>query len=237
MKKLKIINLILSNGKEKIVYFGQPDQTSELEETYKFRNDQYIKRGYIEKGFYPDGRDYDELDRKNKCEYFIAKVDDRLIGTLRLIMDDYLPTETECFDFAEPKAIKRIPRNKRAEIGRLIVSRYCDDIFFPRHIIMLGLLMDAFNYCQEQHIQGGYSFIKDKLRKKFKKILFPIHVIKEFEQIYNLPTLHNYFSDPQDTVWPIYYLSREVQLYFRFLSAVYLGKKSDNEYYIKKMFR
>lgn len=232
----KIIRSKLTNRQEKEIFFGHPDNDVEREEMYRLRNTEYVKRGYIEKDFYSDSLDYDEHDKAGNCVYFIAKVDDRIIGTLRFIFAEYLPTESECFKFDEPEAMKAIPRDKRVELGRLIVTKYSKDVFFPRHVIMFGLLLEAFDYCNKNDILGGYSFIKDKLKGKLRKLKIPIHVIESFEQVYKQKTLQNYFNDKKDKVWPVYYIFQDLRFYFWITKFLFLKKVGNQRYISRKIW-
>jgi len=230
MKIYKIIQALTTNNEIKEVKCGQPQTEKELKEMFKFRNDVYEKHNYITKGFYADGLDIDDYDKSGKCVYFTAKVDNKILGTARLIIEDYLPTEKDCFDFEEPEALKNIPRNRRAEVSRLIVEKLEEGNYFPRHLVMLGILDCITEYCGKNSIDGGYSFIKDKLRKKFESIRMPIHIIKDFKCKYFLPTLHDYFNDPVDPVWPIYYINDEIKEYLKILFEVYFKNIGKNKF-------
>ncbi|MFA6255294.1 MAG: acyl-homoserine-lactone synthase [Patescibacteria group bacterium] len=222
MKVLNEISLRI-NKNEKTIYFGMPDHNEELVEMYKFRYRIYLERSYIIRN--QEEKEVDDYD-DGRSVYFIAKIDDRIIGTVRLIRDEYLPTEKDCFQFQEPLEISKIPRNKRAELGRLIVERYDEKSFLPRHLVLLGLTYTVMNYALENNIYGGYSFIKDSLRLKLEKLKFPFHFIKDFKQVYCKSVLSNYFKDNKDPVWPIYYLSEEV--------VPYCNKIFNNQLFFKR---
>lgn len=234
MKINRTIYAKLTDGKLKAVEFGQPDLPEEMEAMFRFRHDEYLKRGYISPGFYPDGRDFDELDAAGKCAYFFARVDGRIIGTVRLIMDEYLPTEKECFKFVEPPAIQKIPRSQRAELGRLIAAKYSPTVFLPRHLVMLGMFLNVYDYCRKKRIRGGYSFIKDSLKKKLEKLWLPVGIIRDNRQIYQGEVLKNYFSDPQNPVWPIYYTFGRLGPYFFLLRLLLLKKKGEKEFFLRQ---
>ncbi len=231
MKVLKEIVLKVGN-KDKTIYFGLPDNDKELEEMYKFRYRVYLKHNYIIENI--EGRDVDEYDN-GRSIYFIAKIDNRIIGTVRLIQAEYLPTEKDCFNFQEPLEISKIPRNQRAELSRLIVEHYDKKVFLPRHLVMLGLLSVIMVYALENNINGGYSFIKDSLKVKLNKLDFPFYSIKNFRQVYNKGILNKYFNDNTDLVWPIYYLTAEIVPYFDkiFGKKIFFRKKNSNKIFFK----
>jgi len=236
MKILKTIKAVLSDGNEGVVFFGHPSTNEELNEMYKFRNDMYAAEGYIDKDYYPDGLDRDFYDRTGKCVYFVAKNSKKIIGTARLIKDEYLPTEKECFDFSEPEEIKTIPRERRAEVGRLIIEKYDDDVYFPRHLVMIGLIDEISKFAFENKIEGGYGFIKDSLKKKMERINIPVKFIKNFKTKYDQKLLYNYFNDPDDPVWPVYYLTKDIVSYSNMIFNVYLKKIGENQYKMTRNF-
>ena len=217
MKILKTFEAKLSNGSSKKIEFGQPETLAELSDMYRFRHDSYLRHGYIKSGYFPDGLDKDEYDISGQCAYFLALVDGLIIGTVRLIISDPLPTEKDCFDFIEPDLIERMPRHQRAEVSRLIVEKYDAGSYFPRHLIMLGLISCLVDYAETHHLLGGYGFIKDKLKKKLAKIMIPIGIIQEAKQKYSEALLHDYFNDPADRVWPIYYSSQLLREYLKLI--------------------
>lgn len=230
MKVLKTITSKLDNGKKKDILIGHPDSEEEFREMYKLRCDIYVKKGYIEETFYPNGLDFDEYDDQGKCVYFIAKVNKKIIGTVRIIIDEYLPTEKECFDFEEPIDMKNISRENRAEIGRLIVSRYNKHEHFPKRVIMIGMLSEVTSYFKKNNIEGGYSFIKNKLRKKLKTINAPFHVIRDFKQKYKGEIMRNYFNDCDDKVYPVYFITNELDNYNTFLFDKLFQKIGEGTY-------
>jgi len=213
MKVIKELQLKVE-GKNKVIYFGIPDNDSEMTEMYKLRYNVYASRGYIDVKKFPEKIERDEYDNEGKCDYFIAKIDERIIGTVRLIRDYFLPTEKECFNFSEPKNLKEIPREKRAELGRLIVVPYGDKLYLPRNLVTLFLLSCLLEFCLENDVLGGYAFIKDKLKNKLEKLKMPIHLISDFTQKYpQNGLLAGYFSDKSNPVVPMYFIVTEFKKY------------------------
>jgi N-acyl-L-homoserine lactone synthetase len=224
-------------GEEKTIYFGMPDNQQELDEMYRLRYRVYRTRNYIMPN--DEEKDIDKYDIDGFCKYFIAQIDNRVLGSARLIIREYLPTEKDCFRFNEPELIKEIPRDKRGEIGRLIVEKYKENVFLPRHLVMTGIFSAIVSYCQEVDIMGGYSFIKDSLRKKLKKLNFPFNIIEPFEQIYNQELLKAYFNDPNDKVWPVFYIRDDVSNYLsqKIFNDKFFKKEMPGELVLKSGFR
>jgi N-acyl-L-homoserine lactone synthetase len=198
------------DGQIKGIYFGIPELDEEIQEMYSFRYKSYLKHNYIDCN--EDEKDIDEYDR-GQSVYFVAKIDGNIIGTVRLIKEKYLPTEKDCFNFLEPKAMQLLPRENRGEVGRLIIEKYKDDIYLPRHLILIGLFYCVLLYSNQNGIRGGYSFIKNTLKIKLEKLKFPFCIIDEFKQIYGNGVLKKYFSNQDDKVWPIYYIVADIEKY------------------------
>jgi N-acyl-L-homoserine lactone synthetase len=211
MKILKEIHLKTKRG-NKILFLGMPNTNEELKEMFKLRYDIYSKLGYISKDSFPQKVEQDDYDNEKKCDYFIAKIDDQIVGSARLIQDYYLPTEKECFKFEEPPEMKNIPREKRGEIGRLIVSKR-DNNFLPPHLVLLGILDSIMRFSFQKDLRAGFSFVKKSLMEKLKKLRVPFHVIKSYTQIYSKKHLWGYFHDPKDPVLPVYYFRDEAKKY------------------------
>lgn len=218
-------------GKDNSVFFGIPDKADELEKMFLLRREVYIKKCYIN-----TESDKDEYDKNEKCVYFIAKIDDDVIGTVRLILDSPLPTQKDCFDFQEPKEMEEIPKNKRGELSRLISVPYKEKIYLPRHLVLIFLISCVFKYSEENDIMGGYSFITTKLYDKMKRIMIPFHVIGKFQQKYSINgPMYSYFSKKDNPILPIYYRSGEIKKYLEnlFGNKRMFEKISDNKFKLR----
>lgn len=215
---MKIIRelLLKTNGKINSICFGIPDNPAELEKMFLLRREVYKKNGYISAP-----SDKDEYDENEKSVYFIAKMGDEIIGTVRLILDNPLPTQKD-FSFQEPEEIKEISPMRRGELGRLISVPYKKNIYLPRHLVLLFLLVSVAVYSEENGILGGYSFVTTKLYDKIKKLKVPFKVVEEFEQIYpEGGILYPYFNQKNNRILPIFYKTSEIQ---EFLKGVFDSK-------------
>lgn len=235
---MQLFNKLLVKNNKKIlnIDFEIPDNSEELEKRFEI----YSKKKYIEPSRFPDHLEKDEYDFNNKSIYFIAKINDQIIGTMRLIKDIILPTQIY-FEFEEPPEIAKISPSNRIEIGRLISAPYAlsNKIHLPQHIIMLMLFKTAADYALKNNYLGGYAFIKSKLEKKLSKLRIPFHRIESYIQKYpSNGILFNYFNDPDDPVLPVYYLTNEFHYYIeKILNNILLFKKiSKTEFYLRSNF-
>ena len=182
---------------------GYPETPEEFEAMFRLRTDVYKRKGYI-----TAESDKDEYDLNNKCIYFIAELNDMLVGSVRLVIDAPLPTELY-FDFKEPEAITRIPRNKRGEISRLIsVAKGMN------HLVSLSLIKAIIKWAKENDFWGGYSFIKTGLEQILSSVGVPFHPISPATLKYDESLLHDYFYKG-NAVLPIYYLRDEAAEFIR----------------------
>lgn len=211
---LKELNVNIT-GQNKKIYFGKIDKQEEKLAAYKLRYEVYSERGYIDTKNHNDFFEMDSYDLEDKCHHFIASFEQKIIGYVRMIIDTPLPTE-KYFTFCEPELIKTIPKDKRCELGRLIVIPLDKDKgeYLPRNLVMLFLLDVASSFGLANNLLGGYSFIKKSLENKFSKLKIPIGEIVEYKQ--NYPSdgvLSNYFSQNLDPVVPIYFLTKNFYNY------------------------
>lgn len=212
------------------IIFGIPDSENELNDMFNLRCKVYKKYNYLPNNIKSDKDEYDD-----KSIYFIAKIGSIIIGSVRLIKNKILPTEKDCFQFDEPLDMRKISRDNRGEVSRLVVD-WCGQNFLPRHLVMLGLIKCLVDYAYINNIDGGYGFIKDKLKKKLDNIKIPVHYIDDFKQIYNKNILKNYFNNESDKVWPIYYITSEIKNYIdSIFNNKLLFKKSGNIFIIRQI--
>lgn len=200
-----------SKDGSKHIRFGQANTDDELVDIYKLRYSMYSKKEYIDSSTCHNNMEIDEYDIEKKCFYFIAKLNDKLIGSIRVIVDDPLPTE-KSFSFEEPEAIKLIPRSNRGELGRFIIipPNKENNEYLPRGLIMLFLVDCLSSFGLEHNFLGGYSFVKRSLEIKIQKMKMPIGIISSYKQIYpETGVLYKYFTQPLDPVIPVYYLTKD----------------------------
>ena len=174
---------------------GHPDTEEERKAMFQLRAEVYRKEGYI-----TAQHDIDEYDLNNKCVYFIANIDDKLVGTVRIIIDDRLPTELY-FDFKEPEEIAIIPRNKRCEIGRLIVIAKG-----MNHLVSLILVKAMFLFGKDNGLLGGYASMFRGFFQILCSIGMPLHQINPATPKFNGKLLHSYFYESVQEVVPLYFI-------------------------------
>ena len=239
---MKILNKLILNYKDNPVniFFGMPTTQEELKEMFNLRFNIYKEKNYIEPEKLKDNLDLDEFDKQNKCDYLIAKVNDKIIGSARVIKDYPLPTQLY-FEFEEPEQMKEIPNNSKIEISRLVVAPYKinNSTYLPRHITMLMIFNTIAKYAKENNYKAGYAFIKTKLFYKLKNLKVPFYLIENYKQRYpENGILYKYFNDPNDPVIPIYYFLNDIENYFNkiFSFKLLFHKKSEDEIIIKNLF-
>ncbi len=223
-------------GENKTIYFGIVSNEEEKEQVFKLRFDVYSKKGYIIPENFPSKKESDYYDENNLSTYFAAKMDGKVVALARVIKDNVLPTE-KYFDFPEPQKMKKINKEDRRELGRLIVSPVSvNGEYMPRHIIMLFLFKTLLDWANENNIKGGYAFIKSKLYNKLNKLKIPFWEIKYSSR--NIPRgdiLFNYFNNEEDPVIPIYFLVGEVNKKIKkMVGSAIFKKKAGNAYFLRK---
>jgi N-acyl-L-homoserine lactone synthetase len=215
MKILKTVQVDI-DGKEETIDFGIPETSAEMQKMFALRYSEYSRRGYINPEKYSDGQEKDDYD-DGRSFYFIAVWKDKAIGTIRLIQDNILPTEND-FQFDEPTELSGISRQNRAEFGRFVIvpPDRQNKKFLPRGLVMLVMFSVLLEYCREQNILGGYSFIKTDLYKKMCRLRMPVRIISPYLQKYpENGVLHNYFSQKENPVIPIVFLTDDFENYLR----------------------
>lgn len=219
----KIIEIKLSPQTQ--IYFGIPDTADEKKKMFHLRYKVYVQeKKYIPAGVYSKEYDIDEHDKLGECIYFIAKKNEKIIGTIRMIRKDVLPTESEYFKFSTPKILCSIPRNQRVEIGRIISRpQIKSNSNIPRGVIMLGLFYSAVIFTKEKNIIAGYGTIKESALLKFLKNGIPLRTINDYTVVYqpensNDP-LKKFFSK-EDPPRLIYFLRKDLEKYMK---IVFMG--------------
>ncbi len=210
MRRLKVE----IEGEISTLEFGRVTTETEKEKVFALRYKKYVAKGYIDPELFPDGFEKDSFDEEG-CEYFVCTLDDEVVGTVRFIQQEFLPTE-ELFDFPEPSAIAAMSRNKRAELGRLVIAPPQDGAFYlPRNLVLIFIIDILVEHCSDKGILGGYAFIKESLNKKMKKLSFPFHRIPSHSEHKCKPDniLYPYFTQKSDPVIPIYFITNEFKNY------------------------
>jgi len=226
-------------GSWDLVDFGIPTEEKELEKMFKLRYEVYVE----EKKYIPLNEadtinkiEKDLHDLKNECIYFVAQINNCIIGTARIIKSTPLPAEKDYFTFSKPKVIENLEPIQRAEIGRIISRPQKVSKKLPRNIVMLGLFYSMVDYGIRNNLLGGYGAIKKRAYYKFKKLGIPLHEISNSQVIYDKKSkdpLKNFFSE-DDPVIMTYFLTKKVKEYFdKIFKSKILFEKRDEEFVFK----
>lgn len=223
-------------GEQKIIQLGFPTTPEEFNKMYELRYLVYKEKDYIDENYFPEHKDIDDYDREKMCDYLIAKIDDELIGTIRLIKGSILPIKNDCFSFNDPDILKQIPDENKMEAGRLVIKKY--DIrgqHLPRNLVLLGLMLLVVEYGLKNNIQMCYAFIKKSLKTKLDKLSAPIHYIEPYKIIYNKEPLKKYFNQVDNPVYPVYFLDSEMKKFIQkiFYKTSIFKKINENKYELK----
>lgn len=220
---------------KKLVRFGIPTTPQELDAMFRLRFDVYSQKKYFNEAVAVAPLDKDEYDLENKCQYIIATMNEKIVGTVRIIKDNFLPIEKDCFSFQQPSEMERIPRSQRVELGRLVVVPYASNDYFPRNIIMLFLLQSALKISIENNILGGYAFVTKKLLDKLIKLKFPFFRIEGYKTIYSKNGLLTPYFYDHEPIIPIYFTIFSVQEYLnRIVNGGTLFVKESNTTFMLK---
>lgn len=203
MKLLRRLRL----GPESAVDFGILDRDSELQEMFRLRYRRYVERGYIAPAL--GEVDIDDHDRQGHCRYVAAVHAGQMVGSVRFIITDPLPTESYCFRFAEPAGLAPVPRHLRAEVSRLVSESRG---LVAEHQVVVGLLTCLHQVAIDDDFLAGYLYVKESLWRMLGVLGIPLHAIEDAQLVYAGQYMHNYFADRTDPVRPAFYFRDEVGL-------------------------
>lgn len=206
MEVLRELVVTLDDG-EHTISFGKPTTEKEYQMMYELRHAEYARRGYITKKDGAEPLEHDSFDDLPETQHFIALYDqEKVIGTVRVISQEKLPTE-KYFDGLEvPEYVVNLKPTEKLELGRLIVVPPDRDagIFLPRNVVMLFMFSTLTHYGLDRGYKGGLSFVKNSLLKKLERVQFPIEALSFTQQNYpHDGVLFPYFNQPEDPVTPI----------------------------------
>lgn len=202
MRTLRSLELILDSGQKYYVEFGIPDNEFEINEMFRLRYRRYVEKGYIK----PNSSclDIDEYDTEQKCRYLIARINDKIVGSVRFIISDPLPTESLCFSFDEPVEMGAIPRDMRGEVSRLVSESQGK---VSEHLIVIGLIACLHELAEDNYILGGYIYVKESLFRILRFLGIPLAPIEDAVLVYpENEYMHGYFYESTDRVIPAVYL-------------------------------
>lgn len=185
------------------IYFPSSDE--EKKEIFKFRYLHYLKHGYIDSNSF--GLDSDEYDYYGNTITIVVKSESqqRIVACVRIIRENPLPIIKDCFDFKEPFCVKIFGSGRVFEVSRLIIDKYSEDYFLPRHLVLFIIIKEIFIFSKKNGYLFSYAFVKKKLFIKLKKIYFPLFKIHKYIIKYKSGILFKYFNQNDDPVIPVYF--------------------------------
>lgn len=192
--------LLTLQAKTHQVSFGVPTTNDEFQAMYALRYKVYHEElGYGQVG--PNETDKDQFDRQGEALYLIATIEGVIVGCLRIVTTQVLPTE-RFYEFHKP-----FPKTQKGDWGRLISRPHWfgfEDL--PRGVISTGLLLASLALSEEKGIIHGYGTMKKRAYKKIHSRGFPVKVLTPKRLIgmkgINGDPLQNFFS-PTDPVVPL----------------------------------
>lgn len=223
MRKLELT----INGLKKNIIFKKPEKKEEFALMFKLREKIYREKNYLKKEV---KNDIDEFDTDD-CIYLIAKIDDVIIGSLRMLIKN--KSIRKHFLFEDPDNIKKVDELRRVEIGRLVITKHSiSNEYLPRNIILLMLISEAFSVTKNLNIECGYAFIKEKLKQKLQKLKFPIKEIKNYScSVKKESPMYDYFYNKDDPVSLVYFLNNDVEKFlYEWTDSKIIKKHSEHVY-------
>ena len=233
MKVFKSLALEIG-GAPKEISFGLADTVKEREEVFALRYRVYTRYQYLIEGVHSNGLESDRYDEEGKSTYVIARVNDKIIGTVRMIFPPDLPIKS-FFSFEVPQIEMEEGIEKGCEVSRLVVERYSPTEYLPRNVVMLFLMSTLLDHAKEREYTFAYGFLKERLMGKLNKLRVPFTDIQEFKVTYP-PSgpMAPYFSDPSDRVIPSYFESHRLNKFMdETLGGNLFEKITEKEYALK----
>ena len=162
----------MKDGGYKLLTFKKVETQDELKEACKFRFKVYCTERYFEsESNYPDKIERDEYD--DYSIHFIAKTNDQIVGTARLILNNpfTFPVERYCKLNFLGNGIKK---NQIAEISRFAISKeslksaYCN-----RQEVVHGLFREMYHESKKL----GINYFCAAMGKSLQKLLSKYGII------------------------------------------------------------
>jgi N-acyl-L-homoserine lactone synthetase len=217
--------LFTLQDKKRIIHFGIPLSNQEYKDMFQLRYRVYYEEmRYGETGL--NITDKDQFDMDGEVLYLIAKIEEIVVGCLRIVTNSQLPIER----FYRFK--KAFPTSNKGDWGRLI-SRphwfgYTD---LSRGLISTGLLLTSILLSDQKNIKYGYGVMKQRAFKKIKSRGFPVQVMHPTETIgiagIDQDPLQNFFSI-DDTVVPLSFNLLESKKFMLLLQENYFEEVHTN---------
>ena len=166
---------VLNNQIEHNFTISETDKPHDLEEIYRLRYDVYCNEcNYLPSDNYPDKREIDRYDNHSVHFKVIEKVNNNIIGTVRLVSSDPsgLPIE---HDFGLGPENGFLTRENTLEISRLVVKKNYRKI--KNHGALLGILKAIFHYCNQNNYRYLVAAIDKNVFNMLKRFGFSFEIL------------------------------------------------------------
>jgi N-acyl-L-homoserine lactone synthetase len=216
----------------KTVFFGIPDTEEELGEMFRLRYEVHAAMGELDSLKCP-GRIYrDECDSSGTSLYCIAKLNNEIIGAVRLTIKGELLTE-KFFQFNKPKELSDFSDNEIGEVYWLSVrSLTKSGDFISWYMTALFLCYCLTDIAAANGIKAAYSFYRKSWYFKLARIKVPVHEFAPSGK--NFPAQGPpavYFKKKYDPVVPLHVFTGETQTHLEKLLANRFLFRRDSPYH------
>lgn len=207
--------IITDKGTEHLFRIGQPENDEEKIKMYEYRYSIYLKYKLIENN--PTKCDIDNYDQNSF--YVVACYDDQIIGSLRLICGDTIPTLDCYYQLQLPSILSQTDRKSICEMGRIISTPHFCTNQISSHFVLLSMFYYTTSFGRDKRIDISIGSMKARIVKSLYKLKVPIQTIQKSELIYDPAKEHDpltLFFDEHKTgkICPVYIIRQEYEQYF-----------------------
>lgn len=221
-----MITLFSIQSKKDTISFGLPSTYEEYQQMMELRHQVYYEE--LNYSLQNKKTDKDYFDEKGVAHYVIAKIEDTVVGTVRVIIDQ-APPMVKFYTIKDRNIVSRLHKEPVADIGRLISRAYqrgFTDV--PRGIVSFGLLLALTEVIEQKGIKLGCGSIKPYVYKKLKHMGIPIMKINKHKYALNpnhgIPgeNMGNFFQNKSQAPYPILLHLTYIKEYMIFLKETQL---------------
>lgn len=189
--------------------------TTEMKALYKYRYSIYLKYGLIEQNNLKIDKDnYDD-----HCHHIVATFDDKIIGTLRVIHGNVIPTLDYYYNFDTSMPLLNYPRSRIFEVGRIIATPHIVTHLMSSHFILLMMFEYVVTFTKKHGLDMSIGAMKKRIVNQLERVKFPIHTITNANLVYNPHQHHDpltlFFNEHKTgKICPVFIGRKEAETYF-----------------------